>query len=414
MSAPISKSAQFNVGKQELPSSGTGYVKWKDFNLKVVKSSGTIVEGTLESQLLQGTQLSCTIDTEAGQWKNRKIFIESILADVIKQCPKDENLVLISAGSDRLLMEYILGKTLIENGFSQISFFLVDPVYAFSSAENLKAIKQVLKDFQENIGSIFFKTNNEHFASNERIRFLSRMQNMKKYFPPGANVLVIESLPPYGENIKDMQKSQVPVKDPKDLITGSRLVPPSHANTVGFIPKQYVEQLKKAGAKLTETLPLSMFKHKGQANFYFDWGCKIKPDGTYSLSFSGHEYYLKSLGVEIKRIALPTGEEVDAEQWIPTIEKKIESMLSEQIDSIKGDSPGKQLSQEDVKVLLEKVKEVMTLFMPSIGCFFSADYALDFDEGMAYLSTNAGHHYRKSFSLMADAYSDYNISVKEI
>ena len=353
---------------QLVSTSSACLVKWEDFDLRVCKLSASIIKGFVENLALHGTQLSCTIETEAGQWKNRKIFIENILADIIKQCPKDEPLVLMSLGSDRLLLEYILGKTLIENGFSQISFFLVDPAYVFSSSDNLNAIQQVLKDFRTNIESVFLSKNNEHFAK-ERIRFLSRSPNIAKHFPSGANGVVIESLPPYAEMIKDMQKSQVAVKSPQDLIMGSHIVQSNHANTIAFVPKQYVDKMKASGAKLTDSLPLAIFKCE-QSNFYLDWGCKIRPDGTYSLSFSGEEYYLKSYGISPNRLLqLATGEEIQAGQWIPTIRKSIETTLSKHIESIKSKESQEQLSQENLTMLLEKVKEVVTLYMP-VSCFF--------------------------------------------
>ncbi len=386
-------------------------VKWKDYDLRVAKLNASIINGTVKNTVLHGTQLSCTCETEAGQWKNRKIFIQNILADIVGQCPKDENLVLISLGSDRLLTEYILGKTLIENGFCKISFFLVDPTYVSSSPDNLNSMRQVLNDFRTNIESVFLRKNKEHL-SKDKIRFLSRCQNITKYFTAGAHVVVIESLPPYAELIKDMQKSQVPVKSPQDLIMGSHLVQSNQANTIAFVPKQYIKTMQESGANLTDSLPLAIFKCE-QSNFYLDWGCKIMPNGNYSLSFTGEESYLKSYGISQDRIQLVTGENIEAKEWIPGIRNRIETKLSMEIESLKRQNSQELLSQKDLTMLLEKVKEVAILHLP-VSCFFSADYVLDREVAMLFLSTNAGHHYRKTFSLMADADTGYKISVKEI
>lgn len=172
--------------------------------------------------------------------------------------------------------------------------------------------------------------------------------------------------------------------------------------------------MKASGARLTDSLPLAIFKC-AQSNFYLDWGCKIKSDGTYSLSFSGDEYYLKSLRISPDNpIKLATGEDIQAGQWIPTIKRSIETTLSEQIENIKGNDSQKLLSQENMTMLLEEVKKIVTLYMPGISCFFSADYVLDFDAVMSFLSKHAGHHYRKTFSLMADAVLGYKISINEI
>lgn len=390
----------------QIATSSSCLVKWEDYDLRIAQLPTLNIKKKVENFVLHGTELSCICETEAGQWKNRKIFIENVLEDTVKQCPKDETLVLISLGSDSLLTEYILGKTLIENGFSLISFFLVDPGY-----HNLQTQK-ILKDFRKNIESIFLSKHNQHF-SNDRIRFLSRSQNIAKYFPSGANVVVIESLPPYAELIKDMHKFQVAVKSPQDLIMGSHLVQSNQANTVAFVPTQHVDQMKASGAILTHSLPLSILKFH-QSHFCLDWGCKIRPDGTYSLSFSGEEYYLKSYGISPDReMELLTGDKLKAEQWIPRIKKTIEAELTQQIESIKRQNNQQQLSQENLTVLLEKVKQVVTRYMP-VTCFFSTDYVLDYDAAMLLLSIHAGHHYRKAFSLTADADTSYKITVKEI
>jgi hypothetical protein len=390
-------------------------LKWDEFDLLTVKLKASGVSGIVENQLLRGTHLSCTITSEVGQWKNRKIFTQTILTDIIAKCPKDEPLAFISLGADRLLIEYILGKSLIENGFRQISFFLIDPIYVFSESENIKEIQEVLKDFRKHIESVYFSNNKEHFAP-ERIRYLPRSQNIDKYFPKDVNpnVVVIESLPPYSEIIKDMQKYHVEEKNTQDLLSGGYIVQSSHANAVAFLPKQYAEQLRISGAKLKDSLPLAIFK-SAQSYFYIDWGCKIRSDGTYYLSFSCEEQYLKSLNISKDRqIKLATGEVVQAGQWIPTVKKSIEKALTEKIESIKGGNSQKQLSQENLTALLEKVKEIAAFYMPGISYFFSADYILDRDAAMTFIASHASHHYRKIFSLTADVNMGYRISIDEI
>jgi hypothetical protein len=402
-----------NAEEKEIPK--TFSLKWSQFDLRESQSQGSIIKGTVENTLLKGTDLSCTTNSEAGQWKNRKIFMEKVSANIIAECPKDEPLVLISLGADRLLIEYILGKILIENGFREISFFLVDPSYVFSEGENQKAINDVLKDFRTGIESIYLNTHKEHFAK-ERIRYLSRSQNIAKYFPPNSNVAVIESLPPYAELIKDMQKYKVPEKKPEDLLVGGRIVPLSHANAVAFIPNQYAEQLNRSGAKLKDSLPLALFK-SAQSKTYFciDWGCKIQADGTYRLSFSGEEHYFESLGVpKDQRVELATGEIVTVDQWIPIIKKSIEHMLFKQIEDITGGTVQKQLSQKNITVLLEKVKQIAMRYMPGLNCFFLADYVLDRAEAMTFVSSHASLNYRKVFKLIADVDTSYKVTVDDL
>lgn len=156
-------------------------LKWIDeLDLKVVQSKSTSTQEIVKNVQLNYTHLLSTVCTEAGQWRNRKVFIKKILNDLLTKCPKDEPLVLISLGSHHLLMEYILGKALIENGFQDITFMLIDPDYIFSDKEQLKIIKHVLTDFRENIESIYFKKFNRPFEK-DRIRYLSRAQNISKY-----------------------------------------------------------------------------------------------------------------------------------------------------------------------------------------------------------------------------------------
>ena len=52
--------------------------------------------------------------------------------------------------------------------------------------------------------------------------------------------------------------------------------------------------------------------------------------------------------------------------------------------------------------------------MPGVSCFFSADYVLDYAEALTFISSHAGHHYRKVFSLKADVETGYKITVDEI
>ena len=323
--------------------------------------------------------------------------------------------MFISLGSDRLLTEYILGKSLIENGFRQISFLLVDPGYLFSEQENLKVIKEVLKDFRERITSVYLNTFQEHFPQ-ESIHYLSRSQNIAKYFPSHANVAVIESLPPYAEIIKEMKKFQVEEKKPDDLLCGGYITPSKHANAVAFIPAQYTKQLSKSGATLTGALPLAIFKSvQSKSYWYLDWGCKIHSDGTYRLSFSGEEQYWESLRIsKDSQIKLTTGEEVQAKQFIPIVRDSIEKALSEQLKNITKGNSEKKLSQEDLTALLEKVKETIMVYMPGISCFFSADYLLDRNAAITFIASQASQHYRKTFSLIPDLNTGYRITIDKI
>src|SRR5215203_59309 len=115
-------------------------------------------------------------------------------------------------------MEYILGSALIENGFSQILFFLVEPAFVFSKEANKKELLKVREDFCAKIKNIYFKKFNFPFPQ-DNVRFLSRAQNISKYFPNNANCALIESLPPHGEAMKDFKKYKIDIKS-QDLLAG--------------------------------------------------------------------------------------------------------------------------------------------------------------------------------------------------
>ncbi len=413
-------------------------VKWREYHFEDVTLQGSIIDEVVTNKQLKGTLLSCTIETEAGKWQNRQAFIEKVLANIFSRCPKDEPLVLISLGSDRLLIEYILGKSLLENGFQQLSFILIDPIYALSDPSELRITLNVLADFRKHIEQVYLASYQEGLAK-ERIRFLSRGQNVAKCFPQHANVALIECLPSYAECLKDIVKhwnkekanivkyepdqkkaaeliANLPykVKKTEDLLAGGCIVSPKHANALALMPRQYAEQLQKAGAKFKETssLPVAIFQFAA-SYFYLDWGCKIESDGSYHLSFNGEESYFASLGLSSdQEIKVGKDEVVRVKEWIPTIKKRIEELLQREIKQIEPNQAN--LSQEQISSLLIKVQEVALLYMPGIQSYFTADYALDRKELLTTIKSQASQHYRRAFSLSADTYTTYKITIDGI
>jgi len=59
------------------------FIKWNESDLQVGESQATAVNEIVKMHSLKGTHLSCTTSTEAGQWKNRKAFIEKVAEDII-------------------------------------------------------------------------------------------------------------------------------------------------------------------------------------------------------------------------------------------------------------------------------------------------------------------------------------------
>lgn len=393
--------------------------KWIDLlDIKNVKSYSASTTGTVDMKQLNHTNLQCTTCTEAGKWENRMIFIKQLLTDLISHCPKDEPLVLISLGSNHLLMEYILGKGLIENGFQKLSFFLVDPRYKFGNEEELQFVKSAFADFEKKINADYHKKYKEKFPK-ENIHYLSRAQNVGKYISNHPNVVVVESLPQYGETIKLTKQYNLLEKSPENLISECGLiVPPDHANAIQFVPVQQVKFLEQSGAKFTYCLPLAISQldsklQPDRSKYYaVDWGCKIYSDGTFNLTFYGEKEFLQSLGISgDTKIKMNSGQIVIAKDWVLTIKASIESLLLKEVKLIKENGP---LLQEHLTSLLQKAKEIVLKEMPSAQCYFIADCVIDRAEMMSFLSSNVSYHYRKKFTLEADLESSYKITVEEV
>ncbi len=382
-------------------------ISWlRKLDLVDCHGKGSMQNASLATKLLRGTTLSCIVHTEAGKWDHRLKFIEQVVTDMISHCPKNEPVVLISLGSDRLLLEYLIGKALLENGFHNISFFMIDPAYVTTDISEKTIMDGIRQDFLTNLGAVYSKTTKQKLEV-EHVRFLSRAQNVGKYFPASANVVLIESLPPYGEPLKDFALHKLSKKDPEELFAGSRVTTLDKANAIAFIPKNFMAMMKKAGGVFTHSLPHGIYEFEN-SKYCIDWGCKLLSNGQYRLSFSGQEYFIGSIGIaKDRRIQFETGEVVSADQMIPTAQKAIEALLVKEID-------GKPLSQENMSAILAKVQTVMTKYLPGVCCFYLVDYATDRAEMVSALSKSASHHYRKTFTLKADANQVFAITKEQI
>lgn len=387
-------------------------VRWDAFDMEKINEQSDDLIPCIE---LRGTFLGCATKTKAGQWENRKVFIERVITDISAHCPKEEPLVLISLGAAHLLMEYIIGKTLLEKGYHQISFLLVEPVYSYSKEDYKNYLNDVMIEFRAKMESDFLSICNAEFAK-ERIRFLSRSHNIPKYFPPQANVVVIESLPPYAEMIKDAEERGIHIKRPEEILSGGQVTTSTFANSVLFIPQQIQNSFDRKKCNLNETMQLPFLKNSNSEPFYYlEWGCKIKKDGSHLLSFSGAKDFFKAIGLTQKtQVILTTGENIKVKQWIPKIKNSIEALLFTEIPKILADRDVKKLTQEEMTSLLEKIKGIVSQLMPNMQFYFLADYVFDREEALKFIAENAGHHYRKKCSLVADARQDYKISIEEI
>lgn len=393
-------------------------VRWNDLHFTDLSNTELYLGKSVSFKLLKGTHLACGVNSNVSKWENRMAFIEKMVADIFAHCPKKQELCIVSIGPNQLLLEYITGKTLIENEYKNIKFLMVDPAY-LPAKENYKSLPH-LNDFKTRIRSIYKQKNGELFAA-DRIKFLSRAQNIQNYFPENANVVVIESLPPYSEIIKDMKLHKVESKSEKDLCKGGRIIAVEQANSVSFVPFSIIEMWEKSGIDFSHSLPLSLLSMPGDSSlanefpnplFCVDWGCKIFCNGTYSVSFTGAKRYFSSCMQHDQ--LLPLENVMTLTQWTLDLLKEIKNTINVRVKEIKSENPQAQLSQNDVAQLLLKISTVARQLLPLIECFYTADYCVDRTEAMEYLAANAGHQYRKVFQLLAHPEMDYEIVVKDI
>ncbi len=357
----------------------------------------------IQVKVLKESALLFPVCSEAGSLENRKIFIEQIFNDMVTNCPKNEPLVIISLGADRLLMEYILGSALIENGFEDISFYLVEPAFVFSGEVNKKELLTVREDFCEKIKKSYFNKYKNSFP-HDNVRFLSRAQNISKYFPKNANCALIESLPPRGEVMKDFKKFNVEMKG-KDLMEGMA-VSSTQANALAFIPKSYAKFHQTATFRSPPHATLKT--NDTNENFTVDFGCKLRSNGHFSIHFAGEIFFFPSLGHSMDKNFKLFDRIIPLSQLIPITLEATKCEVKEQMGPL-------PLTQEKITYLLERVNNIVTKHMSGMFIpLFIADYETDRSEALEYLSKYAGHHYRKNFCFKADLEKTFIIKFKDI
>lgn len=368
--------------------------------------SASEISGMHDNHLvLRGTSICCTIAREAGKWENRLKYIEKVIKDIVANCKPEEELALIPLGADGLLCEFIIGRGLIENGFAKLSFFLIDPVYKFSSEEEKNSLRRVREDFNTAFSTSYFNTFRREFDK-KRIHYLSRAQNVETYLTFPANIALLECLPPYGESLKDLRACTAKKINPNDFFAGDYVVPAAEANAVAFVPLEVFEKLQIEGG-FSRGMPLAVFQSASNTYYYINWGCKLQvAKGTYRLLFSCEKEWIHSIGGEEgDKIKLPTGETIPIERWIPLIREKLEQVLSQRV-----------ISPETRGPLLETLKKVIGLYLREVQCFFLADYTTDREEMLSILAAKPTLSYRKQFTLIADEQhaAGYNIFIEAI
>lgn len=372
-------------------------IKWGDFLCHSVDQTSVAQTRRTTYLELDGAKLSFGIRGDVTR-EDRKIFIEKVFQDVVLNCPKETPLAFISLGSEFLLKEYILGKSLIEAGFKNITFLLVDPMYLL--VKDSDEAQQVFRNFRDLIESAYLKAYSADFASSCSIKYLSRAQNIEKYFPMNANVIVLESIPTYTQNLITLKKHGVQEPDLKDCLFGGCITSCSAASAITFVPINLINFFTEQGATFKGPLPLGVFQDpQTQLKYYVEWGCKIQTDGTFHLIFKGDAHWKKSLkGFEDETPIQLGASSVTFGEMLPRAKQLLTQILKEKIQEFKGSDSQKTLTQENRSKLLEILQETAMSCLP-VSCFFIADYHTDRQEALEWIKMRAGHNYRKIFSL---------------
>lgn len=423
-----------------LSSSDQAMSKWIRQNIALETFDGVSVTGVkIIAQQLKDSSINCGIDPKdkAALWESRVIFLRDVMMDITKNCPKDEKLVVISLGSCFLLMEYILGKYLIEHGYREVSFVCVDLAYLFGTPDHLKKIRQSMNEFKTRLGEDYTKQYREPLPS-DRVRFIHTAEDVENNFPQQANVLVMESLPAQHKFVSEIERLTKEKVDRKNLLGDAIVVPEGFANAVTFICPSMGHNIEKG-----ERLPFMKTQDPVTKKWGFiDYGVKIGRDGTFILNFLGEKYLEKLLDApsknpltdilaQILSKSKPMGGEAMAmlsqddvqkmmaplsqkEHSIPKLRDELNGTLKAEIEALKKGDLERKITRQEITTLLQKVQEIAKKHLPSFESVPLGDYETSRADMLAFLSTNASHHYRKVFTLAAHPVHGCAIQTEEI
>lgn len=394
---------------------------------------------TDQSARWEDTSLSCCLRSETGAWKNRLEYIEKVVNDILQNFPKNMELSIVSMGAGELLMEFIIGKALIEYGFQNISFFLIEPRHHYDNEDD-KQTKKLLKEFRELVSTSYADKWNEPF-SEDRIHFLPRSHDLKNCMGANSNVALLECLPPDKEVFNLRFKHELPELD--ETFMFSAQVPFGQANSVAFVPTALTDHLTPNSQQ--QGVPFIAIKErKTKVKYGIDWGCKIYPNAFSNNQFvnlDGAENYLKSMSnfksilqkrahIKVKNgnsnkgfrgYVMSSKIQGQLDKTVKNVKEKIinqiNAALERQIDVFKEKDIFHKLTQEQTTALLEiAVSEFKKFKNLKIPCkpFFLADYAVDRKAIVSFLRSELPFSSRfVNYTLAADEANGYSIDVQE-
>jgi hypothetical protein len=325
-----------------------------------------------QEKYLEGSALSCDISPEVGSWENRKIFLETMGNRVMQHCKQHEKLVIVSLGSNMLLMEYLFALWLFQKGYDNVFFFQIDSSYRFFP----DAAKVLLSDFRNKMSDAYQNTFHTPLPV-ERIHNFTNVSKVSKYteiFNEKPHVLLMECMPPdavkFGPELR---------YEGKRVFVGSGRVPREEANTVVFLPDVMANIFEEQGQEVAcwPIFPVNISSKGG--GFLLNWGCKIYDDGKFLVTFSGSQEIYK--------------DKPESADFFKDIEFKLGQWFKEQIAIIRQDTPKRRLTQAEKTLLLESAVLQVSVFL-QMTPYYLTDYEIDRTTLRSFLSEHAGNQFR--------------------
>lgn len=308
---------------------------------------------------------AASVPSAGGSWEARKDFLNYVLEHILKTHPQQEPLSVISLGSSNLLMEYLLAIELMERGYSQVSYFFVDPGYRFGHSIPFceLTVAQHLGAFRKHVEGLYMKKYAKKLPDGS-IHFISRAPNVCRYIPKSQPVVLIESLPVYAQPNATLVSNGFQPFNSQDIIGGGFVVPveSDQMNTFALLP---------ARDEISDICIIPSLALEGEGGNLFLWnaGVKIHKNGSYIVHVQGIEE------------SLPKSAD---KQLAEELRQQLRSYLDQTIARIQQGNPNRQLTDSEVAQVIKGIMQKgnvpsMRLIQESGMCrfFYAIDYTAD-------------------------------------
>ncbi|NDE82114.1 MAG: zinc finger MYND domain-containing protein [Chlamydiia bacterium] len=293
-----------------------------------------------------------------GSWPARQELLDSILEHILKSHPRAQPLSLISLGSADLLMEFLLAKQLMIEGYNDIEYLFVDPAYKFRPDKDIKGL---IKQFKDGLSQVY-ETSNGSKLPDTAIRFLSRAQNACKHIGDRA-VIIMESLPPYAKPNADLVSQGLAECESEKIIAGGFIVgksnPVMNSFALFFDHGRHADQLVQEIRRLS-VIPLIIWGDS-EGNYHWDCGVKVYRDGSYDIQMDGFE---ENFNAEVRY----------------RVHQEFEKYLVQSIGAIRKTDPDRDLSEAEVSKIIKDLGDLgaVKVIQESRPDQYSVLYGLDY------------------------------------